>query len=134
MVNNKHQDPTSKTGAGGSEGELGDDSLEARRKRLASELSAHRAEIAPEADKSESNQGYAYAVKLSSEFIAGVLVGAALGYLLDRLAGTSPWGMIVLLLLGFCAGVLNVLRSTGAISSSKPGNRIVDDGSDANDK
>jgi ATP synthase protein I len=33
-------------------------------------------------------------------------------------AGTSPWGLIVFLLLGFCAGVLNVLRSTGAVAQS----------------
>ncbi|MOA58470.1 putative F0F1-ATPase subunit [compost metagenome] len=39
-----------------------------------------------------------------------------LGYLLDYFVGTTPWGMIVLLLLGFCAGVLNVLRSTGAVA------------------
>jgi ATP synthase protein I len=37
---------------------------------------------------------------------------------LDRFVGTSPWGMIVLLLLGFCAGVLNVLRSAGMVSAS----------------
>jgi ATP synthase protein I len=47
-----------------------------------------------------------------------VIVGALLGYLFDRFAGTAPWGMIVFLLLGFCAGVLNVLRSTGAVAQS----------------
>jgi ATP synthase protein I len=66
----------------------------------------------------EAAKGFALAVKLSSEFIAGVIVGALLGYLFDRFAGTSPWGMIVFLLLGFCAGVLNVLRSTGAVAQS----------------
>jgi ATP synthase protein I len=40
-------------------------------------------------------------LKLSSEFIAGVAVGAGLGWVIDRLAGTSPWGLIVFLLLGF---------------------------------
>ena len=40
-------------------------------------------------------------MKLSSEFIAGVAVGAGLGWGIDRLAGTSPWGLIVFLLLGF---------------------------------
>ena len=58
--------------------------------------------------------------KLSSEFIAGVIVGVLLGYLFDRFLGTSPWGLIVFLLLGFCAGVLNVLRSTGAVAQPKP--------------
>ncbi len=55
-------------------------------------------------------------MKLSSEFIAGVVVGAALGWFIDRFAGTSPWGLIVFLLLGFAAGVLNVLRSAGKVA------------------
>ncbi len=45
--------------------------------------------------------------------VAGVLVGAGLGLLLDRWLGTSPWGLLVLLLLGFAAGVLNVMRAAG---------------------
>jgi len=39
-----------------------------------------------------------------------------LGWFLDRVAGTSPWGLIVGLLLGFGAGVLNVLRSAGVVA------------------
>lgn len=58
----------------------------------------------------------AQAVKLSSEFIAGVVVGAGLGWGIDQVAGTSPFGMIIFLLLGFCAGVLNVLRTVGAVA------------------
>ncbi len=54
----------------------------------------------------------------STELVAGVLVGAALGWLADRLLGTSPWGMIVLLLLGFAAGVLNVMRAAGVMPSN----------------
>lgn len=60
--------------------------------------------------------GFGQALKLSSEFIAGVAVGAGLGWLIDRVAGTSPWGLIVFLLLGFAAGVLNVLRSAGMVA------------------
>jgi ATP synthase protein I len=98
----------------------GSESLDARRKRLDTELSARR-KVAPEGGSSrEASKGYALAVKLSSEFIAGVIVGVLLGYLFDRFLGTSPWGLIVFLLLGFCAGVLNVLRSTGAVAQSKP--------------
>ena len=50
------------------------------------------------------------------EFIAAVIVGAALGWVLDRWAGTSPWGLIVFLLLGFAAGVVNVMRATGQMA------------------
>jgi ATP synthase protein I len=44
------------------------------------------------------------------------VVGVGLGWFLDRVAGTSPWGLIVGLLLGFGAGVLNVLRSAGVVA------------------
>jgi ATP synthase protein I len=51
--------------------------------------------------------------RLSSELIAGVGVGAVLGWGFDRLLSTSPFGFIVFFLLGFAAGVLNVIRSAG---------------------
>lgn len=56
----------------------------------------------------------AVGLRLSSELVAGVLVGAVLGWGFDRLLSTSPWGLIVLLMLGFAAGVINVVRSSGA--------------------
>lgn len=104
-----------------------DESLEQRRKRLGAELATvhneAKDEEAMENRAEESRKGYAVAMKLSSEFISAIIVGAILGYLLDRFAGKSPWGMIVLLLLGFCAGVLNVLRSAGKVATPHPMDR-----------
>ncbi|HEV7322378.1 MAG TPA: AtpZ/AtpI family protein [Ensifer sp.] len=96
-----------------------EESLEARLKQLGDKIEAKRpiAPDAAEARAAESRKGYAAAMKLSSEFIAGIVVGAFLGYLLDHFAGTGPWGMIIFLLLGFCAGVLNVLRSAGMVAT-----------------
>jgi ATP synthase protein I len=106
----------------------GRESLEERRKRLDTELAARRAtdtrEAADENRAIENRKGYAVAVKLSSEFIAAVIVGALLGYLLDHFAGTGPWGMIILLLLGFCAGVLNVMRAAGMVAAPHPADRV----------
>jgi ATP synthase protein I len=51
--------------------------------------------------------------QLSSELIAGVVVGAVIGWGFDRLLSTSPFGLIVFFLLGFVAGVVNVIRSAG---------------------
>ena len=65
--------------------------------------------------------GYAKGFRLSSELVAGVLVGAGIGWLIDRWLGVSPWGLIVFLLLGFAAGVLNVMRSAGLIAGSALG-------------
>jgi len=63
------------------------------------------------ADPSAIARGF----RLSTELVAGVLVGAGLGWLLDRWLGISPWGLIVLLLFGFAAGVLNVMRAAGVV-------------------
>ncbi len=69
-------------------------------------------------DKNSTSSGVAQAMRLSSEFIAGVCVGAGIGYLFDKFLGTSPWGLIVFLLLGFGAGVLNALRAGGMVAES----------------
>jgi ATP synthase protein I len=58
----------------------------------------------------------AIGLRLSSELVAGVLGGAALGWGFDRLLSTSPWGLIVFLLLGFTAGVINVMRAAGVMA------------------
>jgi ATP synthase protein I len=57
--------------------------------------------------------------RLSSELIAGVAVGAVIGWAFDRLLSTSPFGLIVFFLLGFVAGVVNVIRSAGAGRSGR---------------
>jgi ATP synthase protein I len=62
--------------------------------------------------------GMAMALRLGADFVAGVVVGVALGWGFDRLFGTKPWGLIVFVLLGFAAGMLSVLRSAGVV---KPG-------------
>jgi ATP synthase protein I len=93
--------------------------LSARLQRLGERLGHHKSDRASEndprrganADPSALARGY----RLLAEFVAGILVGAAIGWLIDRLLGTSPWGMIVLLLGGFAAGVLNMMRAAGVV-------------------
>ncbi len=106
--------------------------LSARLQRLNEDLgqarSAGRTSESSEADRAATASGYAKGFRLSSELVAGVVVGAGLGWFIDRWFRTAPWGLMIFLLLGFAAGVLNVMRSAGvvarnALDGHDPGNR-----------
>jgi ATP synthase protein I len=98
--------------------------LSARLGSLDQRLSTIRDSRKIETDQSGNEQDTAQArasamaigLRLSSELVAGVLGGAALGWGFDRLLSTSPWGLIVFLLLGFTAGVINVMRAAGVMA------------------
>ena len=51
------------------------------------------------------------ALKLATDMIAGVAVGGFIGWALDRWLGTTPILLVVFLILGAAAGILNVIRS-----------------------
>jgi len=91
--------------------------LSARLQRLGERLARDRAarpSDGPVEDRATTASGYARGLRLSSDVVAGVVVGAGLGLLIDHWLGISPWGLIIFLLLGFAAGVLNVARSAAA--------------------
>src|ERR1700692_623025 len=104
----------------GSRAHTDEAALSARLQRLGEGLARQRAE-GPSNDASENRAataaGYARGFRLSSELVGSVVVGAGLGWGIDRLLGVAPWGLIVFLLLGFVAGVLNVMRSAGVAAS-----------------
>ena len=56
-----------------------------------------------------SNLGSAF--KISTEFVAAVVVGSIMGFILDNLFGTKPWLIIIFFIIGVIAGMLNVIRS-----------------------
>jgi ATP synthase protein I len=99
--------------------------LSARLQRLGERLDQQgtsrkvEANPGPRTDPSALARGF----RLSTELVAGVLVGAFIGWALDKWLGISPWGMIVFLLLGFAAGVINVMRAAGVSSGPGQGKR-----------
>jgi ATP synthase protein I len=97
--------------------------LSARLRHLGERLDQQRAsapvENAQSTQSADDRSGMARGLRLSTELVAGVVVGGALGWGIDRLLGISPWAFIVFLLLGFVAGILNVMRSAGMVGQRK---------------
>jgi ATP synthase protein I len=84
-------------------------------------------------DNSRDMSGLARGMRIGTEFIAAILVGAGIGYLIDLGLGTSPWGLLILLLVGFAAGILNVIRVVAEMNAASPAPPGSDLGPDAED-
>ena len=63
--------------------------------------------------------GMAVGLRLSAEILAGLLVGLGIGWALDRWLGTAPWLLLVFMLLGLAAGIMNVVRSGNRMDRGK---------------
>lgn len=122
MANGTHDGGSDHDGAPGKP--LSDDAaLSARLERLDQRLSSLKDTRKSKADTDERQEQDASArasalargFRLSSELVAGVAVGAAIGWGFDYLLSTSPWGLIIFFLLGFVAGVINLMRTAGVM-------------------
>jgi ATP synthase protein I len=117
----------------GPDPELG--KLSDRLDALGSRIAAERSERAAAEKPSVAYQGakdYSKGFRLATEFVGGVLVGGLLGYGLDYLLGTLPLFLIIFLLLGFGAGILNMARAANRVSPAQdrlgqPPPRVADD-------
>lgn len=98
--------------------ELAERIRKAREARLAAE--GGNREASEQGDMSMLARG----LRIGSEFVAAILVGSGIGYLIDQIAGTTPWALLVMFLLGFAAGIMNVTRVVAELNASsgkKPG-------------
>lgn len=96
--------------------ELGD--LSERLRDLSGRIAVEKSERIESQKPSASLEGvsgYAKGYRLASEFVAGTLVGGLFGYGFDYVFGTLPFGLIVFLLLGFGAGILNMARAANRV-------------------
>ena len=59
------------------------------------------------------------ALQFSAAFVSSVAAGGVLGWGIDWLVGSSPWGLITCLLLGFCAGMLSLLRAAALTQNTR---------------
>ena len=69
--------------------------------------------------KSSAGSGMGVGLKVGADLVVGVGVGTFIGLGLDRWLGTEPWLMLLFIILGFVAGLLNVSRTANQ-SFKKP--------------
>ncbi|MFN3668732.1 MAG: AtpZ/AtpI family protein [Brevundimonas sp.] len=81
----------------------------ARLNRSASDLEARSAPPLSHEAAGQAAAGQAW--RIIADLFGGVFVGLAIGAILDRFAGTGPWGMIGGVLLGFAVSVFMAWRT-----------------------
>lgn len=58
-----------------------------------------------------TGKGMGLGFRMASDFAAAVIVGVVLGLGIDAVFKVQPWGVITCLMLGFAAGVRNVVAT-----------------------
>ena len=95
-------------------GELSPEEREAFSKRaadLGKRLDTVKAKHAPQLDERARGAAFGQATKIAVELVVGIAIGGLIGRVLDQQFGTGPVLLIVFLLLGFAAGLMNVVRT-----------------------
>ncbi len=64
----------------------------------------------------QGDESYRLGNRVLAELIGAPVGGALIGWVIDRLAGTSPGALLVFLFLGFIAAFRNIIR----LSSKRP--------------
>lgn len=95
---------------------MSDDDLNKRIARAQAEIDARERPKYMAAGK-----GMGVGFLMASDFAAAVLVGVVLGWGLDTLFGWSPWGLLSCLMLGFVAGVRNVVATAKKANEAATG-------------
>lgn len=68
-------------------------------------------------EQTSAGSGLGMALRIATELVAAVVVGAGMGWYLDKWLGTKPWLFVLFLFFGVAAGFLNVIRTAKSMSS-----------------
>lgn len=79
--------------------------------RLDKVKAQRQADAQADLDAETRGRGMAYGMRMSAELVGAVIVGGFIGIGLDWVLGTKPWLFLLFFMLGFAAGVLNVVRA-----------------------
>lgn len=69
-------------------------------------------------EPSPAKSGLGIGMRIGIELLSGIAVGGGIGYYLDRVLGIAPWLMIIFLLMGGAAGVLNAYRAASGLDQA----------------
>lgn len=58
----------------------------------------------------ESDESYRAGNRVLAELLGGIVGGVFLGWVIDHFAGTSPWGLLVMMFLGIFVAFRNIIR------------------------
>ncbi len=64
----------------------------------------------------EADANYRMGSRVLAELIGGIGGGAFIGWVIDRVAGTAPWGLLVVMALGIIVAFRSIIR----MASQKP--------------
>ncbi len=94
---------------------IGEDArIDALDKRLDAAREREEERNRPQVQGADAN--YKLGNRVLAELLGGLLGGAVIGWVIDYFAGTSPWGLLVMLFLGIIVAFRNIIR----ISSRRP--------------
>ena len=60
----------------------------------------------------EADENYRMGNRVLADLIGGIGGGAFLGWVIDHFAGTSPWGLLVVMFLGIIVAFRNIIRNS----------------------
>lgn len=60
----------------------------------------------------EANASYQQGNRVLAELLGGIGGGALIGWVIDHFAGTSPWGLLVVMMLGIVAAFRSIIRNS----------------------
>jgi len=106
------------------------DTIRRRLDALEGKLAGVKGQRPPPEVREARGKAMGQALRLSTEMVAGVAIGGLIGWTLDQLFGTAPFLMVVFLVLGAAAGIMNVVRTAKAMQGEPmPGQHLrnVDD-------
>lgn len=88
--------------------------IDALEQRLTAAREREEQRNKPQGHGADAN--YKLGNRVLAELLGGMIGGALIGWVIDRFAGTSPWGLLVMLFLGIIVAFRNIIR----ISNRRP--------------